>query len=145
MLQLEAKIETGRHNLKIKMDKDLIILQKEINLHVADIKRIQGLMSRLALTKASTADELRRAKDKSRKTQGLLGDSKKIQSSTTKAGGETSPERSISKTGVSTGGGSVSGPSTLGKIVVDLLLFGQSAHQKKGMTQSFNNTITTNS
>ena len=35
--QLEAKIETGRHNLKIKMDKDLIILQKEINLHVADI------------------------------------------------------------------------------------------------------------
>ena len=68
MLQLEAKIETGRHNLKIKMDKDLIILQKEINLHVADIKRIQGLMSRLALKKASGADELRRAKDKSRKT-----------------------------------------------------------------------------
>jgi len=68
MLQLEAKIETGRHNLKIRMDKDLIVLQKEINLHVADIKRIQGLMSRLALTKASGADELRRAKDKSRKT-----------------------------------------------------------------------------
>lgn len=40
MLQLEAKIETGRHNLKITMDKDLIVLQKEINLHVADIKRI---------------------------------------------------------------------------------------------------------
>ena len=40
MLQLEAKIETGRHSLKITMDKDLIILQKEINLHVADIKRI---------------------------------------------------------------------------------------------------------
>ncbi len=68
MLQLEAKIETGRHNLKIKMDKDLIILQKEINLHVADIKRIQGLMSRLALKKGATADELRRLKDKSRKT-----------------------------------------------------------------------------
>jgi hypothetical protein len=37
---MEAKIETGRHNLKINMDKDLIKLQKEINLHVADIKRI---------------------------------------------------------------------------------------------------------
>lgn len=68
MLQLEAKIETGRHNLKIKMDKDLIVLQKEINLHVADIKRIQGLMQRVALTKGETADELRRNKDKSRKT-----------------------------------------------------------------------------
>jgi hypothetical protein len=40
MHQLEAKIETGRHNLKIKMDRDVIVLQKEINLHVADIKRI---------------------------------------------------------------------------------------------------------
>ena len=51
--QLEAKIDTGRHNLKIKMDKDLIILQKEINLHVADIERIQGLMSRLAVGKGN--------------------------------------------------------------------------------------------
>ena len=68
MHQLEGKIDTGRHNLKIKMDKDLIVLQKEINLHVADIKRIQGLMSRLAITKAQSADELRRNKDKSRKT-----------------------------------------------------------------------------
>jgi hypothetical protein len=65
---MEAKIETGRHNLKIKMDKDLIVLQKEINLHVADIKRIQGLMARVALKKGSIADELRRIKDKSRKT-----------------------------------------------------------------------------
>jgi hypothetical protein len=68
MLQLEAKIETGRHNLKIRMDKDLIVLQKEINLHVADIKRIQGLMQRVASMKGKTADELRRNKDKSRKT-----------------------------------------------------------------------------
>jgi hypothetical protein len=68
MLQLEAKIETGRHNLKIRMDKDLIVLQKEINLHVADIKRIQGLMARIAVTKGSTQDELRRNKEKSRKT-----------------------------------------------------------------------------
>ena len=66
--QLEAKIETGRHNLKIKMDKDLIVLQKEINLHVADIQRIQGLMSRLALIKGEKQDELKRNKDKSRKT-----------------------------------------------------------------------------
>ena len=78
MHQMEAKIETGRHNLKIKMDKDLIILQKEINLHVADIKRIQGLMARVALKKGSIADELRRIKDKSRKTQAFLSESKKV-------------------------------------------------------------------
>ena len=72
MHQLEAKIETGRHNLKIRMDKDLIVLQKEINLHVADIKRIQGLMQRLALKKGENADELRRNKEKSRKTQVFL-------------------------------------------------------------------------
>lgn len=75
---MEAKIETGRHNLKIKMDKDLIILQKEINLHVADIKRIQGLMARVSLKKGSIADELRRIKDKSRKTQAFLSESKKV-------------------------------------------------------------------
>lgn len=38
--QLRAKIETGKNNLQIKMDKELMVLKKEINLHVADIKRI---------------------------------------------------------------------------------------------------------
>jgi hypothetical protein len=60
MLQLEAKIETGRHNLKIKMDKELYRLQKEIGLHVNDIKRIQGLMSRLAVMHGKTNDEIKR-------------------------------------------------------------------------------------
>jgi len=78
MLQLEAKIETVRHALKITMDKELIILQKEINLHVADIKRIQGLMSRLAITKGEQTDELRRNKEKSRKTQAFLSETKKV-------------------------------------------------------------------
>lgn len=40
MDQLEAKIETGRHNLKIQMDKEISVLQKQINLHVHDIERI---------------------------------------------------------------------------------------------------------
>ena len=39
MIQLEAKIETGRNNLKIQMDMELVVLQKQINLHVADIER----------------------------------------------------------------------------------------------------------
>ena len=148
---MEAKIETGRHNLKIKMDKDLIILQKEINLHVADIKRIQGLMSRSALSKGAKADELRRLKEKSRKTQSLLSESKKVVSSSDARKGaqsmmESSPDRTMNKT-VLSGQGSASGgdgrESSQNGIIVDLLLFGQSAANKRGlgMTQSLGNTL----
>ena len=41
-------------------------------------------MSRLAMTKGEVADELRRLKDKSRKTQSFLSESKKVQASTLK-------------------------------------------------------------
>ena len=68
MLLLEQKIETARHQLKIRMDKQLATLQKEINLHVSDIKRIQGLLSRLNVAKGRSEDELRRTKDRARKT-----------------------------------------------------------------------------
>ena len=79
------------------MDKDLIILQKEINLHVADIKRIQGLMQRLALKKGVQQDELRRTKEKSRQTQAFLSQSKKVASSSIAKANETtmSPEKSM--------------------------------------------------
>lgn len=77
-LQLEAKIETGRNNLRIKMDKELNTLQKEINLHVNDIKRIQGLISRLAIKKGETNDELRRNKDRAKKTMNEIKNSRKI-------------------------------------------------------------------
>jgi catabolite regulation protein CreA len=65
-------------------------------------------MGRLAMTKGSTADELRRNKEKSRKTQVFLSQSKKVTSSSTKAGDTTSPERSMKQTMLS-GGGSNSG------------------------------------
>ena len=50
------------------MDKELVVLQKQINLHVADIERYQGFVSRLAVKKGNTVEELRRNKDKARKT-----------------------------------------------------------------------------
>ncbi len=68
MHQLEAKIETARFNLNIKRNKELNVLEKEINLHVTDIKRIQGLITRLGKMKGKTQDELRRTKEKARKT-----------------------------------------------------------------------------
>jgi len=69
---LEAKIETGRHNLKIQMDKDLVVLQKQINLHVHDIERFQGFVSTLAKNKGENVEELRRNKAKARKTMKCL-------------------------------------------------------------------------
>jgi hypothetical protein len=105
MVQLEAKIETGRHNLKIKMDKELYRLQKEIGLHVNDIKRIQGLMSRLAIMHGKTNDEIKRNKEKARNTMKLLSSVKKVQSSTMsperagKTGGATATASNIFSTG----------------------------------------------
>jgi len=46
------------------MDKDLVVLQKQINLHVHDINRIQGYVGRLAVKKGENDDELRRCKEK---------------------------------------------------------------------------------
>ena len=128
------------------MDKDLIKLQKEINLHVADIKRIQGLMSKIGISKGQKADELRRLKDKSRKTQAFLSESKKVKSSNIPKGDMTmsSPEKSMKQTLVS-GGVSASGgrENSQAGIIVDLILFGQSAAQKRGlnMTQSLGQTV----
>lgn len=140
MLQLESKIETGRHNLKIKMDKELNVLQKEINLHVNDIKRIQGLMTRLAIMKGQTQDELKRNKDKARKTMKQLNNTKKV------GDGTSSPER-----GTKTGGG---GFTTMGTGSIDeespinMLLFG--SMKKTGalnglLSSSLGNTMSSNS
>ena len=79
---MEAKIETARHNLKIQMDKELVVLQKQINLHVADIERYQGFVSRLAIKKGNTVEELRRNKEQARKTMKQLKTSKATTSKT---------------------------------------------------------------
>jgi hypothetical protein len=66
------------------MDKELYRLQKEIGLHVNDIKRIQGLMSRLAIMKGKTNDEIKRNKEKARNTMKLLSGVKKVQSTSSR-------------------------------------------------------------
>ena len=83
MIQMEAKIETARHSLKIEMEKELVVLQKQINLHVHDIERYQGFVSRLAIKKGNNVEELRRNKDKARKTMKQL----KANRTTTKQSG----------------------------------------------------------
>lgn len=127
MKQLEAKIETGKHSLKIQRDKDLIVLQKQINLHVHDIERIQGMMTIEAQRKGDKSDELRRIKDKSRKTQAFLSESKKVQSNTIKVGDSSAPDKSMKQTMLSGAGSTQGNHSREQNIMVDLILFGQSA------------------
>jgi len=50
------------------MEKELTVLQKGINLHVNDIKRIQGAVSNLAKKKGRISDELRRRKMMAKRT-----------------------------------------------------------------------------
>ena len=105
-------------------------------------------MATLASTKGDTADELRRIKQKSRKTQGFLSESKKVQSSTIKGGDTmTSPERSMKANQTMLSGGSSSGAAATGlqSIIVDLLLFGKSAGMKKGMSMTQSFSVTTSS
>jgi len=80
-------------------------------------------MSRVAVTKGKTNDELRRLKEKSRKTQAFLSETKKVKE---KAKDDTlSPERSMkNNTIMSGGGGSTGGQSQIGSQIIDLLLFG---------------------
>lgn len=142
MLQLEAKIETGRHNLKIKMDKELYRLQKEIGLHVNDIKRIQGLMSRLAIMHGKNHDEIKRNKDKAKGTMKLLGESKKVQTSTS----TMSPERTKGGASATVGTGSIFGSEEENPI--NMLLFGnkmfnRSSTMMSGM-QSLGGTMSSN-
>ncbi len=138
MVQLEAKIETGRHNLKIKMDKELYRLQKEIGLHVNDIKRIQGLMSRLAIMHGKTNDEIKRNKEKARNTMKLLSSVKKVQSST------MSPERAGKTGGTATASNIF---STDEDNPINMLLFGnkmKSGTMTSGM-MSLGGTMSSNS
>jgi len=116
---LEAKLETGRHNLKIQMDKELVVLQKQINLHVADIERFQGFVRNLAIKKGETLEELRRDKEKARKTMKQLKISKAGEKAGGAASGSGATQAGLSKTGVSTATVAFAEGSP-----VDILLFG---------------------
>jgi len=65
------------------MEKDLNILQKSINLHVNDIKRIQGAVSSLAIKKGNICDELRRQKVMAKRTQEQINKSKAAENENT--------------------------------------------------------------
>ena len=117
------------------MDKQLVTLQKEINLHVSDIKRIQGLLSRLNVAKGKTQDELRRTKDRARKTMEQLNSHKRADAAEKSLkGGAT---LAAGATAGITGGGDAGG----------LMLFSNVKRRDLGamMTNSLGNTLNSHS
>jgi hypothetical protein len=134
MRQLEAKIVTGEHNLEIKKEKELSVLEKEISLHVGDIKRIQGLMKRLAVMKGRTQDELRRGKEKARKTMKQIKDARNADPN-----GSTQGKSKTSATGL--GSSTMAALQTPEDSPINLLLFGNTRKSAYGgMTSSLGNT-----
>ena len=96
-------------------------------------------MSRLAMKKGEQTDELRRIKDKSRKTQAFLSESKKVTTSSiskdTSGAGMTSPDKSKQGTMMS-GGGSTTGTAMQGSMYVEMLLFGIGGMNKRGISMT---------
>lgn len=68
---LMMKNSRVRNSLTIKMQEESLRLEKEIKLHVHDIKRNQNLASRIAAKVGLIRDELRRTKYKSKKMKEL--------------------------------------------------------------------------
>ena len=78
------------------MEKELEILNKALHLHINDIKKIQAYLSQGAMKKGSINDELRRAKENSRKTMKHLN--------AFKSAGAGKDTMKMSKTGTMGGG-----------------------------------------
>lgn len=119
------------------MDKDLVVLQKQINLHVHDINRIQGFVGRLAIKKGETADELRRCKEKQRKTMKQLTISKAL-------GGEKAMAAMDAKATMGKSGMTSTTAAFVEGSAIDILLFGF-RNKKSMMSTSFNQSASTDS
>jgi hypothetical protein len=101
---------------------------------VNDIKRIQGLISRLALKKGLSYDDLRRDKDRARKTMKQLKNSKAIEEKSVKTG---------TIGGQATGSIGAAGTGMASDSPANILLF---SNMKKGtgMTTSLGQTTSSN-
>lgn len=76
--KLKDKISNEKNKMLIQKNKETSILNKQINLHVNDIKRIQNQLSNIYLDIAEKADEMSRTKERQRQTNKVLSSLKSI-------------------------------------------------------------------
>eukprot|EP01016_Furgasonia_blochmanni_P009439 TRINITY_DN13911_c0_g1_i1.p1 TRINITY_DN13911_c0_g1~~TRINITY_DN13911_c0_g1_i1.p1 ORF type:complete len:319 (+),score=68.51 TRINITY_DN13911_c0_g1_i1:61-957(+) len=77
---LDLKLHNTENKLKIKMAKEYEVLKKQIGLHENEIKRIQNLAIKSNLKKGIDDGELKRTKDKSRKQNDIISQTKLVDS-----------------------------------------------------------------
>jgi len=77
----EDRIEKEHHKLIINKYKATDVLNKQINLHIKDITRIQNSISNIYLEKGKKEDEMRRSKARQNNTNKVLAAIKSIKSS----------------------------------------------------------------
>lgn len=74
------RIEKEQHKLMIEKYKATDVLNKQINLHIKDITRIQNSISNIYLEKGKKADEMKRSKARQSNTNKVLAAIKTIKS-----------------------------------------------------------------
>ena len=92
--ELNAKIKASKQLMQRERMIEMEVVNKKINLHVKDIERMQGLLSKYAKTKGRTEDELRRVRDNARKTMQVMASFKRV-SNAVSATGRKSPSHTL--------------------------------------------------
>ena len=74
MKKIRDRLSKEKDNLFITRNKETDVLQKQINLHISDIVRIQNSLSNMYLTIGKKEDELMREKARKRKTNETMAE-----------------------------------------------------------------------
>ena len=74
MKKIKDRLSKEKDNLFITRNKETDVLQKQINLHISDIVRIQNSLSNMYLTIGKKEDELMREKERKRKTNETMSE-----------------------------------------------------------------------
>ena len=74
MKKIRDRLSKEKDNLFISRNKETDVLQKQINLHISDIVRIQNSLSNMYLTIGKKEDELTREKERKRKTNETMAE-----------------------------------------------------------------------
>ena len=78
MNKITDRLSKERDNLLISRNKETVISNKKINLHISDIVRIQNNLSNVCLKVGAKNDELYRKKKRQKKTNETLAAFKSI-------------------------------------------------------------------
>ena len=74
MKKIKDRLSKEKDNLFITRNKETDVLQKQINLHISDIVRIQNSLSNMYLSIGKKEDELMREKERKRKTNETMSE-----------------------------------------------------------------------